>query len=246
MNVSIIGMGRFGKLLYKQLDTLFAGEISLTSYDIQLVDEKLFQSVSFKQAVSSDVVIFAVPISNLEETLDKAAELINPDALAVDVCSVKVMPVKWMSEKLPKTVQIVGTHPMFGPDSVRANGDSIQGLPFVVTPFRLSPHNESLIMELVSRLGVEGFEMTPEEHDKKQAYSQIYTHLIGRLGERMGLKSTGIDTKGFTQLLKVQQYVVNDSLQLFKDMNKYNPFAKEMRAKVNSELKKIESELLSP
>ncbi len=87
--------------------------------------------------------------------------------------------------------------------------------------------------------------MSPQEHDKLMAFSLAYTHLIGRIGERIQVRNTTIDTRGFAQLLKVQGYVVNDTFKLFRDVQNFNPYAKEMRAQVRQALNKIEAELAS-
>jgi len=81
------------------------------------------------------------------------------------------------------------------------------------------------ILKQCRKLGIDVIEMSPIEHDKHMALSQVYTHLLGRIGEEMRLKSTPLDTKGFTKTLEIQQYVVNDDEQLFLDMFKYNPFS---------------------
>jgi prephenate dehydrogenase len=45
------------------------------------------------------------------------APALRPGQLIIDTCSVKERPLEWMLEELPDHVQIVGTHPLFGPDS---------------------------------------------------------------------------------------------------------------------------------
>ena len=78
--------------------------------------------------------------------------------------------------------------------------------------------------------------MTPEEHDRYGAYSINYTHLIGRIGERIGIRETPIDTQGFIVIRDVMQYVVNDRMELFFDMQRYNPYAAEMIVHVKQAL----------
>jgi prephenate dehydrogenase len=245
--VSIIGMGRFGVLTYDKLVELNAQLGGAATFKVNAVTSRAadflgYDIVTLDEAKQSDIIIPTVPISAFEETIKSLANGINPDAMIIDVCSVKVKPVEWMLAHLPETVQICGTHPIFGPDSVKVN-NGWQNLPFVVCPVRLSLANQSLVLQLVEWLGVNGIQMTPEEHDRKMAYSLLYTHLIGRIGQEIGLTTTGIDTLGFSQLLKVQQYVVNDSWELFVDMNKYNVFASQMREQVGGALDSINLKL---
>ncbi|MFC2047083.1 prephenate dehydrogenase/arogenate dehydrogenase family protein, partial [Chloroflexota bacterium] len=142
----------------------------------------------------------------------------------------------------PANVEILATHPTFGPDSTRGG---LWGLTMVVHKTRISPTRFVRVRQSCLDIGLRVIEMSPQEHDKLMAFSLAYTHLIGRIGERMNIKNTTIDTRGFAQLLKVQGYVVNDTLQLFRDVQKFNPYAKEMRAQVHQVLNKIEEELFS-
>ena len=50
-----------------------------------------------------------------------------------------------------------------------------------------------------------------------------------------GAEPIDIDTKGYRRLMKILITVQNDTWQLFEDMNRYNPYAKETRVEfINS------------
>ena len=70
--------------------------------------------------------------------------------------------------------------------------------------------------------------MTPDEHDKVAASSQGITHFIGRVLKEAGVRSTEINTLGFNDLLGVIEQTCNDSWDLFRDLQKYNPYTSEM------------------
>ena len=63
------------------------------------------------------------------------APLLSPDALVIDVCSVKEYPVRLMKELLPERVSILATHPMFGPDSA---AHALQGRKIVLCAERIA------------------------------------------------------------------------------------------------------------
>ena len=56
-------------------------------------------------------------MQKLEPVLKEVAPFIKPGALVVDVASVKVKPTGWMEQHVPAHADIVGLHPLFGPQS---------------------------------------------------------------------------------------------------------------------------------
>ncbi len=53
----------------------------------------------------------------MKEVLERIGPRLAPGSLVMDTCSVKALPVEWMEQTMPESVQILGNHPMFGPDS---------------------------------------------------------------------------------------------------------------------------------
>ncbi len=238
-------MGRFGKILYEQLEAVGDSRLEVFAVTSRSEEYPDLNVISFEEAKQADVIIPSVPISAFEDTIIKLADGINPNALVVDVCSVKVKPVEWMLKHLPETVSICGTHPLWGPDSVRMNG-GIQNLPIILCAVRMNPTFSSIIMGLVEQTGMAGYEMTPEQHDEKMAWSLLYFQLVGRIGAEAGVKDTGINTVGFNKLLDLQNnYALRDSWQLFEDMYHYNPYGPQMLSKVKESISKIETKLNS-
>jgi prephenate dehydrogenase len=220
--VKIIGMGRFGTLLFK-------------------IIKKHFPKVVFVEKVEeADVVCPCVPIRAFEEVIRDIAPRLKQNAVVIDVCSVKMHPVKIMKKHLRQDTQIIATHPLFGPDSTKSG---LKDLPLVAWPVRISKAKFGKFIKLAKSLGLDVHVMSPKEHDKFMAYSQSYTHLVGRIGKELNLRPTPIDTAGFTQTLKIQQYVVNDSEELFVDMHKFNPYAKRMRDKFIKAAQKLDNEI---
>ncbi len=242
VQVGIIGFGRFGRIAARIIQSGFPGVRILV---FARKRERLGKSggiefTTLDDVCSSDVIVPCVPISAFEEVIKSISGKLKPGALVVDVCSVKVYPVEVMTKYLPAGVEILATHPNFGPDSARRG---LKGLKIILHKVRISASRYDRIKQSCQALGLEVLEMSPEEHDKLMAYSMAYTHLIGRVGERMNLKNTPIDTQGFAQLMKVQDYVVNDTFTLFQDMQRYNPYAKEMRRRLRQALAEIEAGL---
>lgn len=197
---------------------------------------------SEEEVLSCDIVFFCVSISAFKEVLQKCGKKIGPGTLVADTCSVKMVPIRWMMEHLPADVKILGTHPMFGPDSGK-NG--IHGLPIVLSPARLLEEDLERWTEIFRELGLEVFRMSAEEHDHQAAYSQGITHFIGRVVDDLGLEQFPISTIGFKKMLEVAEQTCNDPFQLFLDLQRYNPYTGEMRRKLQKSLSKMMSILES-
>src|SRR5208283_3643199 len=63
----------------------------------------------------SDILIVSVPINVTEDTIAEIAPKMKAGSLLMDLTSVKVKPVEAMRKFVPMDVEILGTHPMFGP-----------------------------------------------------------------------------------------------------------------------------------
>jgi len=220
--IKIIGMGRFGTLLASIIKKHFPNAI--------LVDK----------IEEADIVFPCVPIRAFEEVIKEISPKLKNGALVIDVCSVKVHPVKVMKKHLPKHVQIIASHPLFGPDSAK-NG--LAGLKIMLWNVSAKKSTFNKIQTSCRKLNLQIIEITPEEHDKFMAFSLAYTHFIGRIGKDMKIMSTPIDTEGFKQTLKIQQYVVNDSEELFIDMHRFNPFSDAMRKKFIEAVIKLDNKI---
>jgi len=194
------------------------------------------------EVCSCQIVIPAVPISEMLSILKQINPLLGKDSTVMDVCSVKVMPVKWMKQELKKGTPIIASHPVFGPDSTRS-GKELKGTNLMISNISAKTELYDSIKDFWRECGVNVVEITPEEHDHFSAYTINYNHLIGRIGELVGIKPTPVDTKGFKVIYEALQYVTNDSWQLFYDMQNFNPYAREMRKKVAAAVAEIERRL---
>ncbi len=234
--LGILGLGRFGRMTYEQLRAL-APRV-WTRDASKLVG--LEGAASFEEAATSEVVVLTVPISAMAETCARLAPLLRPGQLVVDACSVKVDPIRVMIELLPREVQILGTHPLFGPDSGK---EGIAGLKIVLCPVRIDPLSYDRIREFLRALGLQVIEATPEEHDRQVARTQAIFHLLAQALGRLGWGEEPIATPAPEAFFKQVASLRGDSFQLFQDMERRNPFAAEYRARFLEELRRIDGEL---
>lgn len=238
--IAIIGYGRFGKLLahYLKKDT----QVFVSDKKKPKNVERGITAISLNEAVTKSVVVLAVPISVVPSILKFIAPLLQHGTLVCDVCSVKEQPITWMKDILPKHVSILGTHPLFGPDSIDKN---LQGRTIVLCPVRIHSQQLSLIMGGLRKTGLNVLRMSPQRHDKMMASTLFLTHFIGRGLRRLNLPPPDHTTQNYSNLKQIVETAGNDTAQLFQDMYNYNRFAKLMLAKVMREFIKLSSTINS-
>jgi prephenate dehydrogenase len=223
---AIIGFGRFGRLLARILREEFPVLVYDRHPDPIAARELDVEIVSLEAACAADALFFAVPISEFESAIREARAHLGPGRLILDTCSVKVHPIEVMRRELPPWVEALGTHPLFGPDSAR---DGLRGLRIVFCPVRVSAATLHFWRAFWQRRGVQVIEMSPDEHDRRAAYSQGITHFVGRILGELPLESGEITTKGFEAIRGVIEQTTHDTWQLFHDLQHYNPYTPQMR-----------------
>ena len=239
-SIGIIGFGRFGRLMARYLsrDSQVRGHDPCVSPEAIAAVGAVPASIG--EVCRNDIVILAVPISHLQGLLSAIRPHLQPGSLVVDVCSVKEQPVRWMQELLPETVDILGTHPMFGPDSA---ADSLEGRKIVLCTVRIDAKRFEKVRHYLGSKGLVLIETSAEDHDRQIAVSLALTHTIGRSLALFGARPQAIDTEGYQRLLRILDVVENDTWQLFEDMNRFNPYAQDARQAFITAMHAIEGKL---
>ncbi len=224
--LGIVGFGAFGQLAALHLGQHFEISAYDPSPDLAKIAKKLGVRMSSLHSVSqADVILIAAPVSSFEQVVSEIAVVCKPGALIVDVGSVKVIPAEIMRRLLPNHVDIVATHPLFGPQSA-ATG--IEGLKIAVCPIQGNRHTR-LVAFLRNALGLTVIMTTPEDHDQEAAVVQGLTHLIAKVLLRMGPLPTRMTTKSFDLLSEAISMVQHDAPEVFEAIEKANPYAETVR-----------------
>jgi prephenate dehydrogenase len=238
--MSVIGLGRFGTFWAQMLSSF--GPVMGTSRRTVAGLPPGVRQVPIETAAQAEVVFLTVAISAVPTVLDQLAPLLRADATVVDTCSVKVFPTREMEQRLPSSVDIVASHPMFGPDSARERTDL---LPVILWPLRDQHGRYEGLRARFEELSMRVVEMSPQDHDREAAFTQGVTHLVGRLLKAMDLAPSEISTLGYTRLLQVMEQTCNDPVELFQDLQRHNPYTREMRRRFSRALAETEA-LLRP
>lgn len=194
---------------------------------------------TFDEVAGREIVVFAVPLAAFKGVLERAAPIVCPDSLCIDVSSVKMEPIRLMLAHLPPTVEIIGTHPLFGPQS---GSDGIAGLRIVVCPVR-SARTGEVTNFFAERLGLRVFKRSPEEHDREMAHVQALTHFVARALDELHVEESALATVSYEELMRAARLVSDDSPELFRTIQDGNPFAGAKRKEFVAKLIEIEKRL---
>lgn len=227
MTIGIVGFGSFGKLAGKILSQYFPVQV----YDPYVSEKDLsFLSgcrlVSLKEVCRCHIIIIAVPIQVFEQTIIDMLPHVKRDAIIIDVCSVKIIPAQIMKKYLPSSLTIIGTHPLFGPQSA---SDSLHGLKTVITP--IQGNADKVITFIKNSLNLEVILTTPEDHDKEMAITQALLHWMAKGMTHMEPYDDRMATKSFMQMKSAFDMVKYDSQDVYNTIEKYNPYAQNIRKK---------------
>ena len=232
----IIGYGRFGKVMADLLSKKYEVRV----YDIQEINNH--EGVSFcslAEVLECILVFIAVPIRAFEEVIKEIATYKLYNTTIVDVCSVKVYPIDIMKKNLADHLGIIGSHPHFGPDSY----SPFRELKTTICPVRDIYKRIDDVKEIFESQSIRTIEMTSDEHDRIAASSQGVTHFIGRVLNESGVRSTNMNTMGFNELLVVIEQTCNDSWDLFKDLQRFNPYTDDMIDNLVQTIEKIHKKI---
>jgi|TARA_B100000427_G_scaffold174102_1_gene144627 arogenate dehydrogenase (NADP+) len=228
--VSIIGFGRFGAMLHSLLSKGFEVDV----FDKNSIDNSDVNEVSLEDALQNETIFIAVPIRDFENLVKEISKKISSGKTVIDVCSVKVFPKKVMLDNLSNETDIIATHPLFGPDSLKDSG-SVMTMESVRNTFGRYDFWKNYFES--QNISIE--EISAEEHDMMAARSQGLTHFVGRVIDDFGTNQTRIDTEGYKALHKLVNQTCNDTWELFEDIQNFNPFTEKMISELNESFEKI-------
>ncbi|KFI32730.1 hypothetical protein CG51_00585 [Haematobacter missouriensis] len=209
--LGLIGCGAFGGLIAPRL----AGRFALAVHDPARDGSQPLEEVA-----SADIVVLAVPLAALAETAEAISPHLRPGALVVDVCSVKLTPLRLLEELLPAHVALVGSHPLFGPKSFGP------GARVVLCPAR-GGRGLAAVRRWLRREGMTVLVRTAEAHDRDMALAQGITHMVGRIVAALSPEPDGkhgMTTPSFEHLLTATGMVAGDAQGVFETIQRDNPF----------------------
>ena len=223
--VGLIGFGAFGQLVAREL----ADHCRLTICDpayshATLPDGRSFPLQDLSTAAQCNIVILAIPVARMSHICKKLAPHLRPGTLVVDVGSVKLAPMAVMQAELPDHVDLLGTHPLFGPQSAK---QGITGCKIALCPLRGTGWRQ--ISTFLRKRGLQVMITTAEDHDRDMAMVQGLTHLISKVITDLGPLPAHLTTASFDLLRDAIGMVQEDPPTVLHAIEVANPYARDVR-----------------
>lgn len=233
--VGIIGLGSFGALTGR----LLQNHVQVLGYSRSGKRIPGVTPASFEETAHSDIVVLAVPLPSYETVLQQLAPVLPATSLLVDVCSVKVYPAQLIKKYLPNHQNVLMTHPLFGPETIK---DKTAEHIMVITE-RHGERAQAAEVFCANELGLTISHTSAEEHDKQMAKIHALTYFIARGLTALNVNESALGTPSYQSLLQLTSLDQKHTQELFETIENGNPYAAAIRKEYLEALQKIDSSL---
>ena len=133
VQITIIGLGQIGASLGLAL-AAHKDQVTTVGHDKDFGVERLAQKNGAVETTNhnlpssvenANVVVLAIPVHQVRETLGYIAQDLKKGAVVVDTTPIKAEVAKWAQEILPDGVHYVGLVPAIGPDFLQETGTGL-------------------------------------------------------------------------------------------------------------------------
>jgi prephenate dehydrogenase len=174
-SVRIVGAGLIGTSIGLALKAAGASvQFADVDANAELLANDLVKSGNFE---NPDLIIIATPPSAFKLVIERE-ETLNPQAILMDIGSVKTKPLLEVSTIEGLLSRFCGTHPMAGREvsgAVSARADLFLDRAWIITPTsETSAAAKAMALEVIAACGAQVVEMSAEDHDERVA---LISHL---------------------------------------------------------------------
>jgi prephenate dehydrogenase len=225
-SIAIVGAGG-------QMGGLFSRDFAALGCSVARLDRPLTDEAIASALRGCDLLLLSVPVTAMDDVLDRVTPHLEHRTILCDVGSVKVLPMKAMLDRFDGPV--VGTHPLFGP--VIPEGFTPR---VAVVPGRESDAEPARrVSALLEACGYTCFDSTAEEHDRAMAIVQglNFTSTVAFLAAARDVDSIeNYVTPSFRRRLDSAHKMLTMDTELFEVISEANPFLQETNRKFMSYL----------
>lgn len=160
-----------------------------------------------RSVVDAAIVILALPLDQIRETLQLIASDLKEDAIVMDTAPVKADVIQWISELLPPQCHYIGLAPVLNPAYLDTSGSGIEaaradlfknGLMAIVCPPGEPAEAIKLATDFSSLLGASHLFIDPVELDSMMASTQLLPQLLA-----VALINSTVDRPGWYDARKL-------------------------------------------
>ena len=181
------------------------------------------------EAVSrADIVILSVPINAVFKVIPEISPFLKKGTLLMDVTSVKEKTAEIMHKYAPEGVEVIPSHPLFGP-RVR----SLDGQVVVLTPDSKGKWFER-IYKFLENENVRIIVTTPQNHDKMMSVVQGLTH-FAYIGIASTIERLDVDVKESRKFASPVYGLMVDMIARIVAQNPYLYYSIQSENKYNKE-----------
>ena len=238
--VGLMGFGAFGRLTARHLQPHLRLVVHDPAQAVPADDTgKGMAPGGIAEIAACDIVILAMPVDRLAEAVASLRPHLRAGTLVLDVGSVKIEPARLLLAGLPDTVEILCTHPLFGPQSARGG---IRDLKIALCPVRGEswPRIAAFLRHV---LALDVIVTTPDAHDRDMALVQGLTHLVAKILVRMEPVPSRLTTRSFELLMQATEMVRHDAPGVFHAIERANPHAHAVRERFFAYARELTEEL---
>ncbi|NVK19652.1 MAG: prephenate dehydrogenase [Methylocystaceae bacterium] len=232
-SIGLLGFGAFGRIIHHHIKDFCP---------VQVHDPHVEGSCDIKTVARCDLIILAVPVQQMAHTILQIKPFLRPGQIVLDVGSVKIKPVEVMTQHLPEFVEIIATHPLFGPQSAK---DGVAGHKMVLCPVR-GESWKALTVFLKRKLTLNVIVQSADQHDRDMALVQGMTHMVAQILHRLEPFPTELTTPSFDLMCQALEMVRDDSANVFQAIERDNPHAKTVRLQFFEMTKAVLAEIDQP
>lgn len=213
MKIGVVGLGLIGGSIYRDLIKL--------DYEVIAVSQSQNGVGIYKDydvLKTCDIIFVCSAMNKTLEILDKLEQIVLPDTIVTDVCSLK----QFVSKK-KRPYKFIPSHPMAGTEH-QGFENSMEGLfkgkKWVLTPVWGSDEN---LVEIITQLGAKVIITTPEKHDEAAALISHMPMLIAQAifktaqDDELAMQMASSGFRDMTRLAMSNVEMANDMIEMNSD-----------------------------
>ena len=242
-SICIIGYGAMGQLLEKiLLKHLPNDRVSILDPSCK-ADQVKCKLILDQQLIESDLLILSVPSSSYMEVCKQLSDInLKPQTIIVSIAAVMESATNAFKCLKAKDLNLILSHPLFGPASYQQNDEQIKGLKLAIHNFECDEEVYTEIQKILKDSRVETINVTPAEHDRQMALNHFIPYFLSHALKKNSFPSSNLLTHSGEKLLDFTNSS-SENMSVLRDIYQENAYAKDFLEKFLNSPKDLQGEL---